>query len=69
MLREGDTLKVTRLDRLSRSLLHQVTLRADLHECGIRLHVFEKGINTSTLEGRPTGRGPILPGPGCAGRG
>ncbi|MFD0034967.1 recombinase family protein [Streptomyces sp. NPDC055059] len=26
LLREGDTLKVTRLDRLSRSVLHLVTL-------------------------------------------
>ena len=30
LLREGDTLKVTRLDRLSRSVLHLVTLGADL---------------------------------------
>jgi hypothetical protein len=28
LLREGDTLKVTRLDRLSRSVLHLVTLGA-----------------------------------------
>ena len=52
MLREGDTLKVTRLDRLSRSVLHLVTLGADLRERGIGLHVIEQGIDTSTMEGR-----------------
>jgi DNA invertase Pin-like site-specific DNA recombinase len=30
LMREGDTLKVTRLDRLSRSVLHLVTLGAEL---------------------------------------
>jgi DNA invertase Pin-like site-specific DNA recombinase len=39
LLCEGDTLKVTRLDRLSRSALHLVTLGADLRERGIGLHV------------------------------
>ncbi|MBC9728512.1 recombinase family protein [Streptomyces sp. TRM68367] len=52
LLREGDTLKVTRLDRLSRSVLHLVTLGADLRERGIELHVIEQGIDTSTMEGR-----------------
>ncbi|WP_405475911.1 recombinase family protein [Streptomyces sp. NBC_00009] len=52
LLREGDTLKVTRLDRLSRSVLHLVTLGADLRERGIGLHVIEQGIDTSTVEGR-----------------
>lgn len=51
-LREGDTLKVTRLDRLSRSVLHLVTLGAELRERGIGLHVIEQGIDTSTMEGR-----------------
>jgi hypothetical protein len=32
LLREGDTLKVTRLDRLSRSVLHLVTLGADAED-------------------------------------
>lgn len=50
--REGDTLKVTRLDRLSRPVLHLVTLCADLRERGIGLHVIEQGIDTSALEGR-----------------
>jgi len=30
MLRDGDTLKITRLDRLGRSVLHLVTLGAEL---------------------------------------
>ncbi|MEV4177805.1 recombinase family protein [Nonomuraea sp. NPDC049709] len=52
LLREGDTLKVTRLDRLSRSVLHLVTLGADLRERGVGLHVIEQGIDTDTMEGR-----------------
>ncbi|WP_322756484.1 recombinase family protein [Frankia sp. Cas3] len=52
LLREGDTLKVTRLDRLSRSVLHLVTLGAELRERGIGLHVIEQGIDTATMEGR-----------------
>jgi DNA invertase Pin-like site-specific DNA recombinase len=51
-LREGDTLKATRMDRISRSLLHLVTLGADMKERGIGLHVIEQGIDTSTPEGR-----------------
>jgi DNA invertase Pin-like site-specific DNA recombinase len=52
LLRPGDTLKITRLDRLSRSVLHLVTLGADLRERGTGLHVIEQGIDTSTVEGR-----------------
>src|SRR3954452_19202242 len=52
MLRAGDTLKITRLDRLSRSVLHLVTLGAELRERSIGLHVIEQGIDTSTMEGR-----------------
>lgn len=51
-LRRGDTLKVTRLDRLSRSVQHLINLGADLRERGIGLHVIEQGINTDTPEGR-----------------
>ncbi|WSN53934.1 recombinase family protein [Streptomyces sp. NBC_01296] len=43
---------MTRLDRLSRSVLHLVTLGANLRERGIGLHVIEQGIDTSTVEGR-----------------
>lgn len=52
LLRPGDTLKITRLDRLSRSVLHLVTLGANLRERNIGLHVIEQGIDTSTMEGR-----------------
>ncbi|WP_308343417.1 recombinase family protein [Streptomyces sp. MK37H] len=51
LMREGDTLKVTRLDRLSRSVLHLVTLGAELRKRGIGLHVIEQGIDTATMEG------------------
>ena len=52
MLRDGDTLKITRLDRLGRSVLHLVTLGAELSERGVGLHVTEQGIDTTTAEGR-----------------
>ncbi len=52
LLRDGDTVKVTRLDRLGRSLLHLVTLGAVLAERGVGLHVVEQGIDTTTAEGR-----------------
>jgi DNA invertase Pin-like site-specific DNA recombinase len=52
VLREGDTLKVTRLDRLGRSVVHLVLLGAELRERGVGLHVIEQGIDTSTAEGR-----------------
>ncbi|MEZ0106329.1 DNA invertase Pin-like site-specific DNA recombinase [Catenulispora sp. EB89] len=52
LLREGDTLKVTRLDRLSRSVLHLITLGAELRGRGVGLHVIEQGIDTGTAEGR-----------------
>jgi DNA invertase Pin-like site-specific DNA recombinase len=52
LLREGDTLKVTRLDRLGRSLLHLVNLGAELRDRGVGLHVIEQGLDTGTAEGR-----------------
>lgn len=52
MLRLGDTLKVTRLDRLSRSVLHLVTSGAELRMRGVGLYVIEQGIDTDTMEGR-----------------
>jgi DNA invertase Pin-like site-specific DNA recombinase len=52
LLRAGDTLVITRLDRLSRSVLHLVTLGAQLRESDIGLKVTEQGIDTSTPEGR-----------------
>ena len=52
LLRAGDTLVITRLDRLGRSVLHLVTLGAQLRERGIGLRVVEQGIDTATVEGR-----------------
>ena len=39
VLRDGDTLTITRLDRLGRSVLHLVTLGAQLRERGVGLQV------------------------------
>jgi len=52
LLRDRDTLKITPLDRLGRSVLHLVTLGAELRERGVGLHVIEQGIDTTTTEGR-----------------
>ncbi len=52
LLRDGDVLVVTRLDRLGRSVLHLVTLGAQLRERGVGLQVVEQGIDTATAEGR-----------------
>lgn len=52
LLREGDQLTITRLDRLGRSVLHLIGLGADLREKGVGLKVLEQGIDTSTPEGR-----------------
>jgi DNA invertase Pin-like site-specific DNA recombinase len=52
LLRSGDTLKITRLHRLSRSVLHLVALGAYLRERGIGPHVIGQGIDTFTMAGR-----------------
>jgi len=52
LLRVGDILVITRLDRLGRSMLHLVTLGAELRERGVGLRVLEQGIDTATAEGR-----------------
>lgn len=52
LLRAGDTLVITRLDRLGRSMLHLVTLGAQLREREVGLRVLEQGIDTGTAEGR-----------------
>jgi DNA invertase Pin-like site-specific DNA recombinase len=51
-LRRGDTLIVTRLDRLARSTLHLTQIADDLNKRGIELVVLDQSIDTST----PTGR-------------
>lgn len=52
MLRKGDTLMITRLDRLGRSVQHLINLGAQLRARGVNLHVIEQGIDTTTIEGR-----------------
>jgi DNA invertase Pin-like site-specific DNA recombinase len=51
-IRSGDTLRVTRLDRISRSVQQLINLGVDFRDRGIELHVIEQGINTATPEGR-----------------
>jgi DNA invertase Pin-like site-specific DNA recombinase len=51
-LRPGDTLVVTKLDRLGRSLKHLIELSNDLARAGVNLRVLNQGIDTSTSGGR-----------------
>lgn len=51
-VREGDTLIVTRLDRLARSVLHLVEVLATLSKKGASLRILTMGIDTAT----PTGK-------------
>lgn len=51
-LRQGDVLVITRLDRLGRSVLHLITLGAELRERGVGLKVLEQGIDTAAAECR-----------------
>lgn len=51
-LREGDTLLVTRLDRLGRSMQHLVELVADLKERGVAFRSLQEGIDTSNINGQ-----------------
>ncbi len=51
-LREGDTLVVTRIDRLSRSLRDLQNLVFELKEQGIYLKATEQPIDTSTASGK-----------------
>ena len=50
-LREGDTLVVTKLDRLGRSLKKLLELVEDLKERGIHFQSLDDGIDTSTSVG------------------
>ena len=51
-LRRGDTLVITRLSRLFRSLKHLISLAGELGERGVDLKVTQQDIDTAT----PTGR-------------
>lgn len=52
VLRPGDVLYVTRLDRLGRSVVHLVTLGAELQRREVDLVVTEQGLSTRSAEGR-----------------
>lgn len=50
--REGDTLVVTRLDRLARSTLHLCQLAEELERKHVNLQVLDQNINTGDATGR-----------------
>jgi DNA invertase Pin-like site-specific DNA recombinase len=51
-LRPGDTIVITRLDRLGRSTKDLLNLVSDLQDLGVNLEVLEQNINTSSPEGK-----------------
>lgn len=51
-LRSGDTIVITRLDRLGRSTKDLLNLVSDLKDQGVNLEVIEQNINTSSPEGK-----------------
>jgi len=51
-VREGDTLVVTRLDRLARSTLHLCQIAAELYRKQVHLQVLDQHIDTSDATGR-----------------
>lgn len=51
-LRQGDTLVVTKLDRLARSLPDLMSIRSELEGRGVGLRVLDMGLDTSTSQGR-----------------
>jgi DNA invertase Pin-like site-specific DNA recombinase len=51
-VRDGDTLVVTKLDRLARSVAHLVAIGEQLEAKGVALKVLEQAIDTSTSSGR-----------------
>lgn len=51
-MREGDTLTVTRLDRLGRSRLDTLTTLHELAEAGVRVRALDMDLDTETPAGR-----------------
>ncbi|MCP2671990.1 recombinase family protein [Maricaulaceae bacterium EIL42A08] len=51
-LRQGDTLVVTKLDRLARSLPDLMSIRTELETRGVGLRVLDMGLDTSTPHGK-----------------
>lgn len=52
IVRADDTLVVTKLDRLARSVKHLIEIAGDLKQAGAHLRVLDQGIDTSTATGR-----------------
>jgi len=50
--REGDTLLVTKLDRLARSVAHLMAVLETLKERGVALRILDLGLDTATLNGK-----------------
>lgn len=51
-IREGDTLVITRLDRLARSTLHLCQIAEQLEQKGVNLQVLDQNIDTSDATDR-----------------
>jgi DNA invertase Pin-like site-specific DNA recombinase len=51
-LRSGDTIVITRLDRLGRSTKDLLNLASELDDLGVNLQVLEQNISTSTPDGK-----------------
>jgi DNA invertase Pin-like site-specific DNA recombinase len=51
-MRSGDTVLVTKLDRLARSTKDLLNLVSEFQDAGVELVVLEQNINTSTSEGK-----------------
>lgn len=51
-LREGDTLVITKLDRMARSVLDLAKIADQLRKKGVSLKVLDQAIDTSTSEGK-----------------
>jgi DNA invertase Pin-like site-specific DNA recombinase len=51
-IRKGDTLVVTKLDRLARSVAHLMEIRQQLHASGAFLRILNLNLDTSTATGK-----------------
>src|SRR5580698_8534621 len=51
-VREGDSLVVTKIDRLARSVSHLCNIAAELERKGVALCVLDQAIDTSVATGR-----------------
>lgn len=51
-VREGDTIVVTKLDRLARSVAHLLEIQAEIEDKGAALRILDMNIDTGTPNGR-----------------